>query len=142
VQTVTIENGNQVPDSFGPIREAIRKSTVRIRQPEPEGETFQKSWGTLEAKPSIDLIIIQDSGDEYPIKRVIFDETYEHVGEERYRKKARSRLVQVPEGVVAILKTKEGDIEVRHPDFVVIGAQDEVYANRPEWVADNLEFVS
>ena len=33
------------------------------------------------------------------------------------------------------------EIEVRHPDYVVIGADNEVYANAAHWVTANLKFV-
>jgi len=139
---VTIETGDHIPSTFGSLRKAILKSTVRIRQARPGGETFDKPWGTLTATPQEDLVIVQDSGEEYPIKRGIFAETYEETEPGRYRKIAQSRLVQVPEGTVALLKTLEGDLEVRNPDFIVVGEQNEVYANDAEWVEANLEFVS
>jgi hypothetical protein len=74
-------------------------------------------------------------------KKDIFAATYEETVPDRYRKKARSRLVQVPEGVVAVLTTREGEIEVRHPDYVAIGAENEVYANSAQWMVENLTFV-
>jgi len=43
--------------------------------------------------------------------------------------------------VVAVLATREGEIEVRHPDYVAIGAENEVYANAAQWVSENLTFV-
>ncbi len=49
--------------------------------------------------------------------------------------------VQVPEGVTAVLATKEGEITVTYPDYLVVGAANEVYANKPDWVEANLEFV-
>ncbi len=137
---IRFRSGSEIPADFGLRRQAVRKTTVRTR--EPNGiETFQKSWGELTAVPGVDLVIIQDSGDEYPIKRDIFAETYEETTTGRFRKIARSTLVQVPRDVTAILKTKEGEIKVSHPDFIVIGAQDEVYANNPDWVAENLDFI-
>jgi len=87
-------------------------------------------------------VVTEESGNEYPIKQDIFARTYEAAGPGRYRKAARSRLVQVPEGWVAVLATLEGVIEVAHPDFVAIGADNEVYANSQAWVQANLEFLS
>lgn len=137
---ILIQHGDQLPSSWGNPREAVRKTTIVIR--EPQGmETFVTSWGTLTAAPGLDWVIVQDSGEAYPIKKDIFAATYEEIAPGRYRKKARSCLVQVPEGVVAVLATREGEIEVRHPDYVVIGAENEVYANSEEWVSANLEFV-
>jgi hypothetical protein len=145
MEQVRIANGTQVPSSFGSLLVARRKSTVQMRNVNGEEETFQKSWGTLTGKAGEDLILFSEADpDGYPIKIDIFEQTYEETepGSGQYRKTATSSLVQVPEGVTAILETKEGEIEVQHPDYVVIGAQDEVYANKADWVSENLEFIS
>jgi hypothetical protein len=139
-EQIRIKSGDDIPDSFGKPRRAVRKSTVAIREPNGE-EVFQKSWGTLTATPGVDWVIVQDSGDEYPIKRDIFDATYEQLTPGRFRKTATSKLVQVPVGVVAVLASNEGELEVVHPDFIVVGVKNEVYANQPSWVSENLEFV-
>jgi len=137
---IPITHGSQIPCDWGMPREAVRTTTVTIREPRGT-ESFVTSWGTLTALPGEDLVIVQDSGEAYPIKKSIFAATYEEVAPGRYRKKARSRLVQVPKGVVAVLATREGEIEVRHPDYVAIGAENEVYANAAQWVSENLTFV-
>jgi len=137
---IPIAHGSQIPSDWGTPREAVRTTTVTIREPRGT-ETFVTSWGTLTALQGKDVVITQDSGEAYPIKKNIFAATYEEVAPGRYRKKARSRLVQVPKGVVAVLATREGEIEVRHPDYVAIGAEGEVYANAAQWVAENLDFV-
>ncbi len=135
-----IDSAAAIPPPWGTPRTAVRKTTVARR--EPDGvETFNLAWGTLTAHPGEDWVIVQVNGEEYPIKRDIFARTYEEVAPGRFRKTARGRLVRVPEGVVAVLATKEGELEVRHPDYVAIGAEGEVYANSAAWVAENLEFV-
>ena len=140
LKRIHLASGYQIPAKWGTPREAVRTTTVIIREPR-RTETFATSWGTLIAVPGEDLVIIQDSGEQYPIKKDIFAATYEEAEPGRYRKKARSRLIQVPEGVIAVLATREGEIEVRHPDYMVIGADNEVYANSAQWVAENLTFV-
>lgn len=135
--TLHITSPEQIPASWGQPSEAVRTTTIAIREPRG-GETFTTSWGTLTAVPGEDVVIMQDSGEQYPIKRAIFATTYEEITPGRYRKSARSRLVQVPPGVVAVLATLEGTIEVRHPDYVVIGVNNEVYANALSWVEENL----
>ncbi len=132
-----IATPDQIPASWGLPRQAVRTSTVAIREPQGT-ETFTTAWGILTAVPGEDLVIVQDSGEQYPIKKDIFADTYEEATPGRHRKKARSRLVQVPPGVVAVLATLEGTIETRHPDYVVIGANNEVYANALSWVEENL----
>lgn len=103
------------------------------------GETFANAWGVLTAEPGTDLIVVQDSGEAYPVKKDVFAGSYEAVDNGRYRKTSLSRLVQVPAGAVAVLATREGREEVRHPDYIAIGDQGEVYANSAAWVAANLE---
>lgn len=136
---VIIHHAAEIPADWGELRPAVRKTTVAIR--EPNGiETFTLSWGTLTAVPGVDWVIVQDDGEAYPIKRDIFAQTYEGVAPGRYRKAARSRLVQVPPGVLACVASPEGELLVRHPDYVAIGAAGEVYANAADWVAENLSF--
>jgi hypothetical protein len=65
-----IANGDQIPADWGTPREAVRTTTVTIREPRGT-ETFVTSWGILTAVPGEDLVIIQDSGEAYPIKRAI-----------------------------------------------------------------------
>ena len=114
---------------------------MRVRKPEGS-EAFKTAWGVLAAHPGEDLIVIDKSGGEAPIKRRIFERTYGEASHGEFRKHAVVRLVQVPAGVTAILATLEGELEVCYPDYVVIGAQDEVYPNGAEWVAENLEFLA
>src|SRR5574340_1202999 len=91
---IPIAHGSQIPSEWGAPREAVRTTTVTIREPRGT-ETFVTSWGILTALPGEDVVITQDSGEAYPIKRAIFATTYEEVAPGRYRKKARNRLVQV-----------------------------------------------
>lgn len=138
----TIASGSDVPADFGVIRTARKKKLVRIREPKAGGEQFKKSWGDLTALPGEDFVICAEE-EEYPCKIDIFKATYEETAPNsgQYRKVGTSRLVQVPEGVECLLKTKEGEIAVQYPDYVVIGEKNEVYANGSEWVEQNLEFL-
>jgi len=137
---IRLAHAADIPAAWGAPRPAVRKTTVARRAPNG-AETFTLAWGTLTAQPGEDWVIVQDSGEAYPIKRDIFANTYEEVAPGRFRKTARSRLVQVPEGVTAVLATKEGELAVHYPDYVAIGAEGEVYANSADWVAANLVFV-
>ena len=67
---LTIAHGGHIPAAWGPPREAVRTTTVAIR--EPRGvETFVTSWGTLTGTAGEDMVVIQDSGEEYPIKKTV-----------------------------------------------------------------------
>ena len=137
---VRIAHGKDIPPSFGSLRAARKKSTVGMRRPTTR-EEFRTEWGVLVARPGKDVVVIDPSGSEAPVKQEIFDRTYDETADGEFRKHAVVRLVQVPAGVTAVLTTREGDLEVRHPDYVVAGVDDEVYANAAGWVAENLEFL-
>lgn len=136
---VVIADVADVPATWGEPRLARRSGTVTVREPRGR-ETFTNAWGVLTAEPGVDLVVVQDSGEAYPVKQDIFEDSYEATGEGRYRKTRCSQLVQVPVGAVALLTTREGREEVRHPDFIAIGTDGEVYANSAAWVAANLEW--
>ena len=140
----TITSASDLPADFGPLRRARKTTTVKTREPNAPAEEFKKSWGTLTGVPGQDLVLFSDADPlGYPCKIEIFKETYEEAapGSGNYRKKETSQLVQVPAGAEALVKTLEGDVTVRHPDWIVIGKKGEAYANRADWVEKNLEFI-
>lgn len=139
--TVRIARGRDIPPSFGGLRLARKKSAVRMRRPTAP-EEFRTEWGVLVARPGEDVVVIDPSGSEAPVKKEIFERTYGATAHGEFRKHALVQLVQVPPRITAVLTTREGDLEVRHPDYVVIGVDDEVYANAADWVAENLEFLA
>lgn len=138
-QRIAIGHASEIPPAWGALRTASRRFTVAIR--EPRGlETFQVAWGKLTADPGVDWVVEQEDGTAWPIKKDLFERTYEASGPGRFRKSERSRLVQVPPDTVALLATLEGPLEVRHPDFVAVGPRGEVYANAADWVQKHLTF--
>jgi hypothetical protein len=138
-QRIPIGHASEIPQAWGAPRTASRRFTVAIREPRGT-ETFSLAWGELKADPRVDWVVMLDDGTSYPIKKDLFARTYESAGSGRFRKVERSRLVQVPPDAVAMLATLEGTLEVRHPDYVVVGAQGEVYANAANWVREHLAF--
>ena len=138
-QRVSIGHASDIPPGWGALRTASRRFTVAIREPRGT-EVFSVAWGELTADPGMDWVVVLDDGTAYPIKKDLFNRTYEAAGPGRYRKVERSRLVQVPPGTVALLATLEGPLEVRHPDYVAVGVQGEVYANAANWVREHLVF--
>lgn len=128
-------------------RLARRTSTVRIRDCAGV-EEFKVDWqdSVLVSDPELDLIVIQDNGKEYPCKKDIFYSTYEKVNDcgntQKWAKKATSTLVEIPAGCHVEIKTLEGTLPaVSFPDYIVIGASDELYANTYEFAKTNLTFV-
>ena len=138
-QRIAISHAREIPTAWGKLRTASRGFTVAIREPR-SAETFSVAWGELTADPGQDWVVLLDDGTAYPIKKDLFERTYEAAGPGRYRKVERSQLVQVPPDTVALLATLEGPLEVRHPDFVAVGSRGEVYANAATWVREHLTF--
>ena len=133
---------------------ARRKTLVTIRQSNGV-EKFKVSWqdAELTSDPKLDLIVIQESGSEYPHKLDIFMDVYSPVGVEDYSsgsifqgwrwvKKAVTQIVIIPEGETVEIETLEGTLPaVTFPDYIAIGIKGEVYANSKEFADNNLEFI-
>ena len=138
----TLKSPSDIPSSW-PILKARKKTTVSIRE-SISREQFEVSWqdSILESDPELDLIIIQPNGSEYPCKKEIFYGTYTEIADNQWIKNEISRLIQVPQGETASIETLEGKLnEVNHPDYIVIGKKDELYANTFEWTQNNLTFL-
>lgn len=138
-QRIAIGHVSEIPSAWGALRTASRRFSVTLREPRGP-EVFSVAWGELTADPLLDWVVMPDDGAAWPIKKEVFERTYEAAGPGRFRKRERSRLVQVPPDTVALLHTLEGPLEVRHPDYVAVGTQGEVYANAAGWVHDHLTF--
>jgi len=139
---MTLKIPSDIPSSW-PILKARKKTTVSIRESIGR-EQFKVSWqdSILESDQELDLIVIQPNGNEYPCKKDIFAETYIETADSQWLKKEESRLVQIPEGESVSIETLEGTLnEVKHPDYIVIGKKDELYANTNEWAQNNLTFL-
>lgn len=137
-----LKSPSDIPSSW-PVLKARKKTTVSIRESIGR-EQFKVSWqdSILESDPELDLIVIQPNGDEYPCKKDIFAETYTEITDNQWIKNEISRLVQVPEGETVSIETLEGTLnEVAHPDYIVIGKKDELYANTYDWAQNNLTFL-
>lgn len=143
---------NDIPDDWE-ILKVRKKTPVRIR-PCNGVEKFKVSWSDsmLISDPSVDIIVISDTGSEYPCKYDIFMDTYERndnrcggavskdIWDYEWIKKATYRLAKIPEGIVASVVTLEGQVdEVKFPNFVAIGPRNELYVNTYEFFTNSLE---
>ena len=140
---MTLKSPSDIPPSW-PILKARKKTTISIRESIGR-EQFKVSWqdSVLESDPEVDLIIVQPNGNEYPCKKDIFAETYIKIADNEWIKNEISRLVQVPEEQSVSIETLEGKLNaVSHPDYIVIGKRDELYANTYEWAENNLTFIN
>jgi hypothetical protein len=136
---IEIRDGSEIPSEFGPMKKAVKRTTVKIREPNGE-EKFSLSWGELTAVPGVDVVICTET-EQYPCKIDIFNATYREVSPGLYQKMAITNLVQIPKGVTVLLHTLEGEETATHPDYVAVGKKNEVYANKESWVQENLDFV-
>lgn len=136
--------GAQVVAVYGAPRLARRRTLVRTRPIAGDREIFHTSSGDLEGSSQEDLAVVPcDGSPAYPCKRGIFNDSWSETepGSGLYHRRALARVVPVPEGHEVLLHSLEGDLCVRHPDYIAIGIQDEIYANSAAWVAANLDFL-
>ena len=132
MKNITLANPADAIEALGEPRMARKQGTIRIREPRDVVEQIQTKWGTQDAITGTDFVAIEADGAEYPYKKDLFQVNMEQVpGTEEYRKKTLSRLLEIPNDVKVTLITIDGGIEkpltVFAPDFVCIGAKDEVY---------------
>jgi hypothetical protein len=143
--THTFATADDVLSVYGPPRVGRRKTLVRIRPIAGESETFTTRSGELVGTKDQDLVVVPvDGSAPYPCKVSIFHDSWGETepGSGLYRRTALARVVPVPEGDEVVVRSLEGDCTIRHPDFIAIGIQGEVYANSAAWVAANLDFPS
>lgn len=140
---MTVQYPSDIPAAWK--RFKVKKLTkVRIREAIVR-EQFEVSWqdSFLTSDPEKDLIIIADAK-QYPCKIDIFLQTYEfsgafEFGHPTFIKREQSTLVAIPEGESVDIITLEGVVkDVQHPDYIVIGKQNEIYANKADFVAKNM----
>ncbi|MEB3361748.1 MAG: hypothetical protein VKI42_06440 [Synechococcaceae cyanobacterium] len=142
--TYIFSTADQVAQVYGEPRLALRKTLVTTRAIAGETERFATRMGELVGHQADDLVVVPtDGGSPYPCKTSIFQQSWIETepGSGVYRRKALARLVPVPQGDEVIVRSLEGDLTIRHPDFIALGVQGEVYANSADWVAENLEFL-
>ena len=143
----TLNTLEDIPSTWNVII-ARKKTKVTIR-PAYEPEVFRVQWSTsdLVSNPDEDVIVITESGEEYPCKIKIFTDTYEwdkqiDEGEIRFVKKGATTLYQIPEGETVNVQTLEGLVEgLSYPTYIVCGAKGELYSNSQEFVDGNLEII-
>ena len=92
-QRVSIGHASDIPPGWGALRTASRRFTVAIREPRGT-EVFSVAWGELTADPGMDWVVVLDDGTAYPIKKDLFERTYEAAGPGRYRKLERIKWWQ------------------------------------------------
>lgn len=152
MKSLTLKSVSDIPDSWERFT-ARKKTKVKIRSCHPGGESFIVPWSSskLHANPDEDLVVVPENGDEYPCKKDIFFDTYQALpsvienrllGGYSFVKKATSQLVKIPEGYTLDIHSLEGIVYgVKYPDYIVIGAKEELYANTKNNVEDNMEIL-
>jgi hypothetical protein len=135
-----ISCGSEIPASFGPRLRGRKRTLVAITKP-CVAAVLRAARGVPRVDEATEYLLEHGPGDFAVIKKSIFEATYEPVAQGRYRRKTIVQLVQVPTGADVVLRSLEGEVAVAHPNYIAIGAIDEVYPNSAEWVANNLELL-
>lgn len=142
-KSIIVKNREDIPQDWEVIK-TRKKTTVRIR-PSSMPEEFTVSWSDsiLKSDPTVDLIVIQPNGKEYPCKKDLFFNTYvPHLSSGEFIKRATTEIVRIPKGIDITVLTLEGQIgPVSYPDFIAIGSGGELYANTATFVEENLVFL-
>lgn len=128
----TVSNGDEAIACLGAPRLAVKKALITVREPNGDIEVVQTSWGPQEAKAGVHYVA-KDAGGEYPYDKEAFAKNMEAVSDVpgSYRKATPSRLIEIPEGVtvncVTIDQGSQKPMRITAPDFLGIGAKNEVY---------------
>jgi hypothetical protein len=143
---IEISTGTEAIAIFGLPKIATRKTFVSIREVNGR-EIFHSKYvkGDLVAEEGIDYVVIPvDGSNPYPCKIDIFHSTWEELEGTSgvYRKKAKCKAIPIPENLTIKLNTREGSVEVSHPNYIAIGADNEVYSYSSDWIANNLNFIN
>ena len=139
----TFTNAIEVVQVYGQPKTAQRKTLVKIREAEGR-EVFQRTEGDLVAVEGIDYVVEPvDGSPKYPCKKAIFHNSWAEIseGSGTFRRIARSKVIQVPEGDSVTLNTLEGRTNVSFPDYIALGINNEVYSHSLSWLESNLEFL-
>jgi hypothetical protein len=149
---ITVKGETDIP-AIWPRFVVRKKTTVGIRASKGV-EEFKVSWqdATLTSDPTVDLIVIQPDGKEYPCKKDLFFSTYtavpavsneDLIAGYKFVKSATTKIVPIPLNTDVTIQTLEGVLPtVTFPDYIAIGSVGELYANTKKFVDENLEFVN
>ena len=128
-----------------------RKAVQFLPEPhEPQQMKVQTPWGaTLELTAGDYLVSEMDRPeDQWPVEQGIFEDTYEQVAPEVFRKKAITWLIPLtdiipdPEQAV-VVETLEGNVEVKAGDFYLAkGVKGEIWPYPAEEVRSDMEQIA
>lgn len=98
-----------------------------------EDAEFTTSWGaTLQARAGRDMVVGEAEGDARPVRRDIFEATYESDGAGRYRKRRDAVVGYYRLDAPRTIQTLEGPVDAKKGDYVLIGAVGEQWPVPPK----------
>lgn len=114
-------------------------STRVSARPATEDGQIQTSWATLNYKAGRDMIVGEEQGDARPVRKDIFDLTYQEVAPGQFAKRS-----DVPVGYwiadrPQTIHTLEGDVEAQVGDYVMVGAVGEMWPIKPAKFAERYD---
>ncbi|TXH51590.1 MAG: hypothetical protein E6Q97_18110, partial [Desulfurellales bacterium] len=126
-----------------PVNEAPR-NRIRVAFPRADGGTrvsareatedgeIETSWAKLQVRAGRDMVVGEEQGDARPVRRDIFEATYEEAEPGQFQKRT-----DVPVGYYVLdeartIETLEGPVDAKAGDYVLIGAVGEQWPVRPE----------
>ena len=104
-----------------PSHETVRAHLAAKDEPVDTGQ------GNLRARKGKDMIVEYDNGDRAVVRRSIFESTYEPAEDGRYRKRADVRLRYFTLDGPAIVETLEGRQRAAAGDWIMEGAEGELW---------------
>ncbi len=147
LRSIKITTGDEAIAILGSPKLARKKSTIQIREPKGNVEVVVTGSGPQEARSGQHFIAIGASSGEYPYDIEAFQKNMEEVPGKPgfYRKVTPSRLIEVPMSVVVHCVTidqgEQRPLEIKYPDFIGIGAKNEVYPVRREIFDRDFEWI-
>lgn len=111
---------------------------VSAREAMDDGEIVT-SWATLQYRAGRDMIVGEDQGDARPVRKDIFDLTFEEVAPGEYAKRS-----DIPVGYFVVndtrtIETLEGPVEAKPGDYVLIGGIGEMWPIKPAKFAERYD---
>lgn len=111
---------------------------VSAREAAEDGEIVT-SWATLQYRAGRDMIVGEAQGDARPVRKDIFDLTFEEVAPGEYAKRS-----DIPVGYFVVndtrtIETLEGPVEAKPGDYVLIGGIGEMWPIKPAKFAERYD---
>lgn len=143
-----VRNGDEAIFLLGNPRLARKRTTIQIREPHSAIEVVVTGSGPQEAVRGTHYVAKGPDGNQYPYDIEAFKLNMEEVPEQPgyYRKITASRLIAIPLNIVVLCVTidqgKQEPLRVSYPDYIGVGAKNEVYPVRRAVVESDFDWIN